>query len=285
MPYRVYRFSGADADTFLQGQLTQDIKTITQENCHYGAYCNHKGKMLANFLLSRDDSGALQVRIHQDQAEAVMKRLQMFILRSEVNITLLQLTCVAGNTAMATEICRYYDMILPKPFQCQRANGVTVYALPNDYYEVTLAADKVLPLSDDNKDSDAVEALRLQGGHFNIVPENNEMLLPQQTPLAEWGGISYTKGCYIGQEIIARNKYLGVVKKGLAVAIVEPAVEALPASPIKREEKSVGQIVELYRGKTYSVCLALLSFDSYGKTCHIDGVPAVFHSIVDNHQE
>lgn len=285
MPYQIHQFSGEDTNAFLQGQLTQDIDKIQPGLCHYGAYCNHKGQMLANFLLSRDESGAILARVHKESAPDVIKRLQMFILRASVKIALLPLQCVAGNQAMATEVCRYYQMALPSVFQTSRRDGVSVYALPGGYYEATYPSDDALSmLVDTPVNTDSLEKLRLTNGHFQILAKMNERLLPQQTTLAAWGGINYEKGCYIGQEVIARNKYLGVVKKGLAIATMDPSTVCQPSSPIVREGKIVGQVIESHTGKLETTCLAIMPLGSLGQAVTVDDKPAVFHSIIDSQE-
>lgn len=283
MPYQFYRFSGDDSESFLQGQLTQDITHITAANCHYGAYCNHQGRMQANILLIRDEQGII-LRLHEEQAAVVIKRLQMFVLRAAVTVERLPMRGIAGNQAMAEAVCQAQQLSLPQPFEVSRNALVTVYGLPGGYYEVAVADGVTLTLAADTMDIDAVHALRLQQGHFHVLAATYEALLPQQTPLAAWGGISYTKGCYVGQEIIARNKYLGKVNKGLAVAVFSTAdttqtAECYLLNPVQQNGKTVGKVIEFYQGKQDSVCLALLSNSSMGKACEVQGNAAVFHAI------
>lgn len=265
LPYRSYRFVGEDSLTFLQGQLTQDISLITRNRCHYGAFCNVKGRMLANFLIRptpNTQPNDYILRLHEGQADAAVKRLQMFILRAKVKIEALSLQHVGLNKIAAKTICGDADVTLPDAFHSVDVDeNVVLCALPNDYFELILSdSSPVKALLSNITDSlNDIETLRLQGGHFNVLPETNELLLPQQTPLEAWGGINYQKGCYVGQEVIARNKYLGKVKKGLAYASLQSANELTLPATVQQENKLVGQIIEAHTGKQHTACLGLLS--------------------------
>ncbi len=122
-------------------------------------------------------------------------------------------------------------------------------------------------------------ALRLRGGHFDIVPETSEWLMPQQTPLEAWGGINYQKGCYVGQEVIARNKYKGKVRKGLGYALLDGADDIALQAGVVINGRKVGQVVEVYRGSARTHCLALLSLESFGQLAQLGGSETQFSSI------
>ncbi|PID65307.1 MAG: hypothetical protein CR977_01345 [Gammaproteobacteria bacterium] len=238
-------------------------------HCHYGAYCNHKGRMYANFWLRAHPDGASNdylLRLHEANAETVIKRLQLFILRANVSIEAQTLQHIGLNATAAKALCQASGVVLPEAFHSvDLGNDAILCTLPGDYFELFLPAENTLaaPLDDMRKDIEGIESLRLSAGHFHIYPSTSEQILPQQTPLETWGGINYQKGCYVGQEIIARNKYRGKVNKGLAYAVFDTPVETALLAPVLNGDKPVGKVIDTYTGaQTY--CLALLPFTAFG---------------------
>lgn len=280
MPYQIYQLSGTDAYSFIQGQITQDINCITADTCHYSAYCNHKGRMFANMLIFADDS-SLYLRVHESVAEKVIKRLQMFILRADVSIEKTGYVSLGVSAKVAKSLCEKSCVTLPEDFHTAHMEETTLCALPNGYYELqchpkTLIHDSVTAL---NEDSDSIMQTFMLGGHFDIVETNSESILPQQTTLETWGGINYTKGCYVGQEIIARNKYLGKLKNTLAVAITPPNNSVEIGDEVTLNDRSVGKIIAYHKGKTQNYYQSIMAIDSVGQECIICGQPITFQSV------
>lgn len=278
LPYRSFRFFGDDTLTFLQGQLTQDLKLITTNHCHYGAFCNPKGRMLANFLIRvtpKSHTNDYILRLHEGQADTVIKRLTLFILRAAVRVEEQHFVHIGLNKQAAKLLCDNASLTLPEAFNTVSfSDDEVLCTLPGDYFELTLSTDNSKSALQEKlafitEDIDTIETLRLRGGHFNILPETNELLLPQQTPLEAWGGINYKKGCYVGQEVISRNKYLGKVKKGLAYAGLEHSVSLALPYPIKQGEKTVGQIIETHNDKNQTACLALIAINAFSQATTI----------------
>lgn len=275
MPYQRYRVSGEDAITFLQGQLTQDIQSITADNVGYGAYCTPKGRMLANFLIGADTAtNSITLQLHSAVADSVIKRLQMFILRAKVTLLPSQETVVGLNAAMAEQLCQQTHTTLPDAFQKISTETFSLVALPNGYYEALFDSTPMLPAEAEN--FAAVNALRIRSGNFHILPPTSEAVLPQQTTLATWGGINYEKGCYVGQEIIARNKYRGTVKKGLAVATLDGDWDLPVGATIKQNGKNAGQLLETQTAQGKTVCLALIYLDMADKPCQLETTEPTF---------
>ncbi len=277
MPYQSFLFSGDEAENFLQGQLTQDIKALNTDKCLYAAYCNPKGRMFANLLLNTFDDKGILLRLHEAQAGPVIKRLKMFVLRAKVTIAEQPFIFIGMNFAMAKALCDLEKVAVPVAFTTLNNSNWKLCALPNGYFElIVFDADYltvILKQIDAVESDEAIQALRLTGGHFNVLTETNEVILPQQTPLENWGAISYTKGCYVGQEIIARNKYLGKVKKGLAFTLLKHD-EKLPlcSNVNSAEGKLIGKVLECEETADGLLVLAVLSLEEMGKDCYINDV-------------
>lgn len=221
--YCVYKVSGDDAVTFLQGQLTQDINTITPTQAQLAAYCNAKGRMFALLLLFKDADNNLYLRINKSIEETVIKRLKMFVLRSKVNFEITDLVAYGLDAATAANTLSGINENVDN-LVCKMANQTFVIKMPglsrfecyvpqSDCEAFTATLNRLAA-----ENSSGYLALDIQSGFYNIEPSTLETALPQTTPLESWNGISYSKGCYVGQEIIARSKYKGSVKRQLMVA-------------------------------------------------------------------
>ena len=173
--FKVFSVTGEDAESFLQGQLSNDVNIDGPT-----AFCNPKGAVLALFILKKTEQGFLLAS--QDECiDAVIQRLRMFVLRSKV---------VIENT----------DSVL------------IVNADSNDhtFYEAHLSLQlRAQPLTD------AVSATPqlMQAGLFKLTTETSGQFTAQFLNLDLINALSWQKGCYVGQEVIARLHYRGKVTK------------------------------------------------------------------------
>lgn len=286
MPYQSFRFSGTETKSFLQGQLTQDVNAVNTDNCLYAAYCNPKGRMFANLLLTADElENSINLRLHEAQTASVMARLKMFILRADVTIEALPYSHIAMNLSMANALCDLESVNLPEVFSVVNISVGKLCSLPNGLFELILMDEArltvILEQLEAVNNEEMIHRLRLQGGHFHVLPATNEVILPQQTPLEPWGGISYTKGCYVGQEIIARNKYLGKVKKGLAFATLASTASIPLCTDVHNSEgKLVGKVLECQMVGEEQLILAVVSLDSLDSACQIEHFNVDFSPVI-----
>lgn len=285
LPISTYRFSGDDARDFLQGQITQDINLVKPGDCRYAAYCTPKGKMLATLLVYAADNDIV-LCLHRQVADSVIKRLQMFVLRSQVKIHPQDYRVLGMSAAMLDALCRREGLTPPAEFASIEIGDGLLISLPNAYAELHLPNDSeqaqaiveyLHSLTQPNLD--AVEQLRLQGGHFHILPTTTELLLPQQTPLAKWGGISYQKGCYVGQEVIARDKYLGKVKKVLAVATFDGQCPEAAGKVYDDDGRAVGKVIAAQAVGKHVVCLAVIPLSQLQKHCRLEDEEVMFQPV------
>jgi len=239
----VLAFSGEDAQAFLQGQLTCDVAAVGLGAGSYGAYCSPQGRMLASFLLWREETGFLMA-LSRDILPAVRKRISMFVLRSKVKITdaseSLVLFGVAGARAAAT--LRGIFSELPAALNEVRGQtGVgTSIKLNDGRFFLALAAPSAAPLREQLADGlKAVEAsvwrwLDLRSGVPLITAATQDRFVPQMANLDLLGGISFSKGCYTGQEIVVRMQHLGKPKRRMFLANV--AAEAAAGDDLYSED-------------------------------------------------
>ncbi|MGV3628231.1 MAG: YgfZ/GcvT domain-containing protein [Betaproteobacteria bacterium] len=236
--YSLLRFSGADAQSFLQGQLTCDVAALQPGNSTYGGYCTPKGRLLATFLLW-SAGGTYTMLLPSVLAEPIRKRLMMYVLRAKVKVEDITAdhACVGVHGAdaaqgLAAAPDRLHGVV--------ERDGVTVISLPVARY-LTVMPRTQANLADGN---DAWSGLDIAAGIPFITPATQEEFVPQMVNLDLIGGLSYSKGCYPGQEIVARTHYLGRLKQRMYRASV--AALAVPGDKLYCAElgdQSAGMVV------------------------------------------
>lgn len=222
--WSLLRFSGADAQAFLQGQLTCDVAALQAGSSTYGGYCTPKGRLLATFLLWLSADGYTMM-LPAALAEPIRKRLAMYVLRSKVKIEDLtpDLACIGIFGADAAQQIAALAGAMPERLHdVTVSDGVTVIQLPSQRYLAILPRAQA-GMTDGG---DAWTGLDIAAGIPIILPATQEEFVPQMVNLDLIGGLSYTKGCYPGQEIVARTHYLGKLKQRMCRASV-----AAPAAP------------------------------------------------------
>ena len=220
------RFSGEDAQTFLHNQLSCDLTALAPGGSTYGAYCTPKGRVLASFLLWRSDQGYF-MQLPSSLREPIQKQLSKFILRSKVKAADASgdwtLIGVAGKDAAGL-----VQQVIGNAPQAERGvahtSDATVIRLPGDRFELAVAKDKAprvleaLSANAEKATQDYWEWLDIKAGIPTILPATQEAFVPQMVNLDLIGGVSFEKGCYPGQEIVARMHYRGTLKQRMYLA-------------------------------------------------------------------
>lgn len=282
-----YDFTGDDACTFLQAQLTSDVKALSINEAQYTAYCSPKGRMLGNGYLLRLEESSYRWIMDTSIAERLIKRLSMFVLRSKVKISLASVHIYGHVESIDT------SMIPQKRPAENNTEAPTLYTrfhiiqFNDDLgYALQLASDYSTrwlylyhsPVEINNTDDER----HVQAWHYasvladEVIVTNatHEELIPQMIEWDRLGGVSFKKGCYPGQEIVARSHYLGKMKRRLF------ALSTKSASPIAigtavvvatHPEQSLGMIVATAYHSEQGQCyaLAVLSTDLLEAT-HIE---------------
>lgn len=222
------QLEGDDAGTFLQGQVTNDVKQLNGSNSQYAGYCNPKGRLLALFL-AYAHQGNYYLQVNAQLVEAITKRLRMYVLRSKVVVTdvsdrFVRIGIAGKNAGQTLE--KIFPQLPQEALQMASAEHDVVIRLPgsNPRYEVIIDANYAQTLWGELKQKlkpvgrDAWEWLEVQAGIPDISSATQEEFVPQMVNLDALGGINYKKGCYTGQEIVARTHYLGKVKRRTQLA-------------------------------------------------------------------
>ena len=239
--FSLLRFTGPDAAAFLHGQLTCDVHGLKTDNSTYGGYCTPKGRLLATFLLWHDADG-YRMLLPASIAEPLRKRLSMYILRAKVKAEDIT-TTVACIGVLGSDTASALDVLggkAPEQLHGVRIEGaVTVIRLPGNRFLAIKAGDA----SNLATDSSAWLAADIANGIPFIGPATQEEFVPQMVNLDLIGALSYTKGCYPGQEIVARTHYLGRLKQRMYRASVAAAAPGDKLYCAELGDQAAGMIV------------------------------------------
>lgn len=255
--YGLLRISGEDAAPFLQGQCTCDVTALAPERSGVGAFCTPKGRVIASFRLLRAEQG-FYLLLAADLAETVRKRLQMYVLRSKVVLEDLtprrgMIGLLGGGSEALRDAC---GIEAPQePGAWLETPGSLFLRLDDHTGRFLVAADmdtapRLWSRLSENLPRVHPDLWRLRdiaAGFPEIVAATSEEFLPQMLNLDALEGIGFQKGCYTGQEIVARTHFLGQVKRRMfrlrCVGEIEPVAGAAVYEASETEPKTVGQIV------------------------------------------
>jgi len=229
----VLRFQGNDAVTFLQGQLTNDVVHLAPAKACLAAWCSAKGRVLATLVVWReapDAQGAgdtCYALVQADVAQALAQRLSMFVLRAQVKIEIAAALRVIGEVG-AQQDGDTWDVL-------RAAGSIRIQApasagAPRRHWCIEDA--QAQPAEDASGASAAAASLQswraadIAAGLPWIGAANQDMYIPQTLNLDVLGAISFSKGCYPGQEVVARSHYRGTIKRRMATATASGAAQA-----------------------------------------------------------
>jgi tRNA-modifying protein YgfZ len=210
----VIRAQGPEAAKFLQGQLTQDVEHLPTDRACLAGYCSAKGRLLATFVVWRTGAEELLLACSADLLPAVLKRLSMFVMRAKCKLSdasaELPLWGMSGADGAAEGDAGPVWGVQP------RAAG-HLLRLPNavvgGVQVVRQLQTVVEPVASNVIDLATWHWLEVMSGTARVVAATAEQFVPQMVNLEVVGGVNFQKGCYPGQEIVARSQYRGTLKR------------------------------------------------------------------------
>src|SRR3990167_546104 len=226
----VIAVTGQDSETFLQGQITADIRTLTADKASSAALCDIEGRMQSTFILIKQDRFYLIVPLNN--LANTVKRLKKYALFSKVTLSDVS--------------AEWYFAAVEAPSQkpgelftlSQEAPLVSSITLPGHYKRLLLlctdqtalaaAVDAKVKAGFTAQGEDDWQLANINARWALILPETAELFTPQMIALEKQGGVSFKKGCYLGQEIIARTEHLGKLKRHLYLVELQRGVAAKP---------------------------------------------------------
>ncbi len=210
----VIRATGADAVTFLQGQLTQDVALMSLSEARLAAFCNVKGRMQASFVAFKRSPQEVLLVCSRDILEQTRKRLSMFVMRAKAVLTDASsefVLCGLAGSAIESIATGTGNAWAKHDFDA--ANLVFLYpgagqarALWCAPVGTPMPAGQVLP-------PPVWDWLEVQSGIAMVTQPIFEAFVPQMLNYESIGGVSFKKGCYPGQEVVARSQFRGTLKR------------------------------------------------------------------------
>ena len=206
--------TGEDAATFLQGQLTQDVLSLGLSEARLAAFCNAKGRMQASFVVFKRSEHEILLVCNRDILAATLKRLSMFVMRARARLTdasdeFRLLGVVGGATELIAACAR-------SAWAKADIGTANVVFLPPGFGQTR--ALWCAPLAEPVPDVPLLDIklwhwLTVQSGIAMISQPIFEAFVPQMLNYESVGGVNFKKGCYPGQEIVARSQFRGTLKR------------------------------------------------------------------------
>ncbi|HTS52650.1 MAG TPA: folate-binding protein [Burkholderiales bacterium] len=245
--------SGEDALAFLQGQVSNDVEQVSATRAQFAAYCTPKGRVLATLVICQADNG-YALALPGELSESIRRRLQMYVLRSRVRLDnasdQIAVLGLAGADARAM-VSRELEIALSSAYDAGSSGGLTAVALPGDRIQITVDVARGIETWDKFAarcplvGEQAWDAHAIAAGVPTITSTTQDQFTPHMLNLDLLGGVSFSKGCYTGQEIVARTQYLGQVKRRLARFVT--AGRAEPGGAVYAEGQPAGTVVNAVR--------------------------------------
>jgi tRNA-modifying protein YgfZ len=224
--------TGEDAASFLHNQLTNDIEHLGPQDVRLAAYCSAKGRMLASLLVWKTGD-AIMLQLPKQLQPAIQKRLQMFVLRAKVKLNdATEQSAVLGLVGRKAEqeLKAYFSELPGAPYRKTDSEAGTLIRLADadgmpryQWIAAENAARNAWPSLSKTLAPAGAAAWRLseiRAGIPQITSATQEQFVPQMINFELIGGVNFKKGCYPGQEIVARTQYLGKLKRRTLLASV-----------------------------------------------------------------
>ena len=217
------KLQGEETVPFLQGQLSSDVKKLSSPGWQFSSYSTPKGRMLASFIVLRDGDEAL-LQLPTPLQPAIQKRLTMFIMRSKTKATDANAELVALGLAGPKAAGLVSSLLgadaLDADKTAARITGGWAIRLPGERFQLIVDAATAQALWAQCLARGAVPAATrvwtlgdIRAGTPWVLPATQEEFVPQMANMELIGAVSFQKGCYPGQEIVARTQYLGKLKR------------------------------------------------------------------------
>lgn len=248
----IIKVTGSEATQFLQGQLTCNIKELNESKSFFSAFCSAKGRTITTLLIVKTSNSYLLV-LPSVLVDKVTQKLQMYIMRADVQLHKeSENLCLIG---LQSEAGIHLPNLPETTFSVYQNSDIYIKLPGRNRYLVISSSEDAIALWNKFSRIDHYTACHLScwieqdisAGIPWLTQETSEEYIPQMLNIDKLGGISFNKGCYTGQEIIARTHYLGKTKRELCLAYCEKSANISCDSQImaNNSEQTVGKVLSL----------------------------------------
>ena len=270
------RVAGSDAGEFLQGQLTQDMEQLAQIGSLPAAWCNPQGRVISILRILMTDDGYGLV-LPASVAGTVCERLSVYRLRTNVSIEVADSdwTCLVFNT---NADLNQLEKLGLKPKQeinaCRIDHGLIAINVGIEEQCVELMGfyanmEKVGITAAQNTEPDFLRGAKIRAGIPEILSSQSENYTPHMLNLDLLGAVSFDKGCYMGQEIVARTQFLGSSKRRLMRYRIGETVAC--GDKLSDGQRDVGEVINVSGNNL----LAVTPVELHDKVLFITGVEVI----------
>jgi tRNA-modifying protein YgfZ len=249
--YALLDIQGEDAAGFMQGQFCNDVREVTDERSQLSGHCTPKGRLLASFRLFRH-TGHYYLRLPAALRDTLGKRLRMYVLRAKVSIAAAPESWTGFGYAGPGADQALHAALGAAPAQTDAviaANGAIVLRVPGPQPRFEIYGDtavlqelwNALANGARHVGAGVWSLLDIRSGLATLLPQTTEAFVPQMVNLQQVGGVSFTKGCYPGQEVVARMQYLGKLKRRMYRAHIATDSAPQPGESLYTAHVETGQ--------------------------------------------
>ena len=242
--FGVIKVSGEEAQKFLQNLLSSDINTVNEKTAQLSSFNSAKGRMLATFLIWQQ-AGDYLLQLPRSLTTAMHKKISMYVLRSKVKVSDVseEIVCLglSGNEA-ASLIKQHFNASLEQDWTVAQHEQASIVRVSAQRYQISTPVQHAIDLwnalarTAKPAGSDCWNWLNISAGIPVITPATQEQFVLQMSNLDLLGGVSFKKGCYPGQEIVARTHYLGKQKRRMFLAHVEAESAPVAGNEVYSED-------------------------------------------------
>lgn len=283
----VVYISGSDATDFLQAQFTSDVEALAAGRAQFTAWCTPKGRVIAVMLLARLAEQEYVIAIPADISEAVVRRLTMYVLRADVTVAASDDPTWGAWGELPASLQKTPADTAPEALECWRTATATVVALADKEGAASrrLVMGKLEGVDNIDQDANGWLEQEIAAGEPSVGLSLTEQFIPQSLNLDALGAVSFEKGCYPGQEIVARTYFLGRLKHRMAIGVSASAQTPEPGTRLFAPgagDSASGTVISATRmpGKNDEVLVtAVVAIDDITSSLHLgsdDGVLVEF---------
>lgn len=254
---KLFSVTGADAASFLQGQLTADVAALKSGEHFIAAHCNIKGSMVGLFRVMRVSEECFWLRVQQEIAESAFNNLKKYSIFSKVELAFIHeakgyclskesvesLNISEHTSSFAAQIDAEHSELWTTDFEVQQRLASNITESLDAWYEINIRA-----------------------GIFDLREVTQEKFIPQMCNLQAIDGVSFSKGCYTGQEIVTRLQHRGILKRAMYAYTLPPGHTITVGEPLFNAENIEVGTVLLTASTDKTYLLAVIQQSEKGST-------------------